>query len=122
MRLLLLIKDFEESDVLIFVGANPLHRAPDHVATSDAQSAQPEDHRGRSSQDGDGYGGYSSSCDRSEVGSDSVLRTRGARHRAGLIDQSFIDANTNDFEAFKEFLEDYGLERASEQRGSITMS
>ena len=35
----------------------------------------------------------------------------------GLIDQAFIDAHTNEFEAFKEFLADYDLETAAKASG-----
>ena len=49
--------DFEESDVIVLVGLEPVHRAPDHVGARLPQPAPARDRRRRSAQDRDGDGG-----------------------------------------------------------------
>ena len=61
--------DFEESDVIVLVGSNLVHRPSDPVAARDAQSASPGDHRHRSAGDRNGDGGDAASgrCSRSRT-------------------------------------------------------
>ena len=54
--------DFEESDVIVLVGLEPLHRAPDHVGARLPQPAPAGDRRRRSAQDRDGDGRDASTC------------------------------------------------------------
>ena len=110
-------QDFEESDVMIFVGANPCIAHPIMWQRVMRNQRNPEiivvDPR------------------RTETAMAAMrhLQIRPKSDLAlfyglaarivelGLLDQAFIDAHTNDFESFKNFLEDYSLERASEASG-----
>lgn len=110
-------QDFEESDVLVFVGANPCiahpimwqrvmrnQRSPEIIvidprktetamAATDYLPIQPK--------------------------SDLALFYGIAAHivELGKVDRAFIDAHTNDYDAFVQFLEDYSLSTAAEVTG-----
>ncbi len=110
-------QDFEESDVLFFVGANPCIAHPIMWQRVMRNKRNPEiivvDPRKTET---------AMAATRHlpiKPKSDLVLFYGLAARvvELGLIDQSFIDAHTNEFEAFKLFLRDYDLERAAEESG-----
>ncbi len=110
-------QDFEESDVLFFVGANPCIAHPIMWQRVMRNQRNPEiivvDPRKTET---------AMAATRHlpiKPKSDLVLFYGLAARvvELGLIDQAFIDAHTNEFEAFKLFLRDYDLERAAEESG-----
>ncbi|MGB0414961.1 MAG: molybdopterin oxidoreductase family protein [Coraliomargarita sp.] len=110
-------QDFEESDVLFFVGANPCIAHPIMWQRVMRNKRNPEiivvDPRKTET---------AMAATRHlpiKPKSDLVLFYGLAARvvELGLIDQAFIDAHTNEFEAFKLFLRDYDLERAAEESG-----
>ena len=110
-------QDFEESDVLIFVGANPCIAHPIMWQRVMRNQRNPEivviDPRRTET--------AMASTRHLAIQPKSDLELfYGLAARIvelGLIDQSFIDAHTKDYEDFKTFLVDYGLERAAEATG-----
>ena len=110
-------KDFEESDVLVFVGANPCiahpimwqrvmrnKRDPEIVVIDPrkTETAMAATHH---------YG---------LVPKSDLVLFYGLAHaliERGAIDQRFIQAHTNEFEGFKAFVRDFHLDRIVQQTG-----
>lgn len=110
-------QDFEESDVLIFVGANPCIAHPIMWQRVMRNKRNPEivvvDPRKTET-------AMAATRHLPIAPKSDLMLFYGLAARIvelDLIDQSFIDAHTNEFEAFKEFLKDYSLDRASEHSG-----
>ena len=110
-------QDFEESDVLIFVGANPCIAHPIMWQRVMRNQRNPEivvvDPRKTET-------AMAATRHLAIAPKSDLMLFYGLAARIvelGLIDQAYIDAHTNDYEAFKEFLKDYSLERASELSG-----
>ncbi|TVP75063.1 MAG: nitrate reductase, partial [Puniceicoccaceae bacterium] len=110
-------KDFEESDVLIFVGANPCIAHPIMWQRVMLNQREPEiivvDPRKTET-------AMAATTHLPIAPKSDLMLFYGLAARIvelGLIDQTFIDAHTRDFDAFKDFLADYSLERAAERSG-----
>ena len=107
-------QDFEESDVLIFVGANPCIAHPIMWQRVMRNPRDPEiiviDPR--KTETAMAATRHLPLAPKSDLALFYGLANRVIE--LGLIDQSFIDAHTNDFNAFKAFLADYTLEHAAE--------
>lgn len=110
-------QDFEESDVLIFVGANPCIAHPIMWQRVMRNKRNPEiivvDPR--KTETAMAATRHLPLAPKSDLALFYGLASRVIE--LGLIDQSFIDAHTNDFDAFKAFLADYSLEHAAEMSG-----
>ncbi len=109
-------KDFEESDLLIFVGANPCIAHPIMWQRVMLNKRDPEilvvDPRKTET-------AMAATTHWPIAPKSDLMLFYGLAARIielGLLDQSFIDAHTCDFEAFEAFLSDYSIERAA--RGS----
>ena len=107
-------QDFEESDVLIFVGANPYiahpimwQRVMRNQRTPEIVVVDP-----RKTETAMAATRHLPLAPKSDLVLFYGLANR--LIELGLIDQSFIDAHTRDFEAFKTFLAEYTLERAAQ--------
>ena len=110
-------QDFEESDVLIFVGANPCIAHPIMWQRVMRNQRNPEiiviDPRKTET-------AMAATRHLPLAPKSDLALFYGLANRVidlGLIDQAFIDAHTNDFDAFKAFLADYSLEHAAEVSG-----
>ncbi len=110
-------QDFEESDVLIFVGANPCIAHPIMWQRVMRNKRNPEiivvDPRKTET-------AMAATRHLPIAPKSDLMLFYGLAARIvelGLIDQSYIDAHTKEFEAFKAFLADYSLDRASELSG-----
>jgi assimilatory nitrate reductase catalytic subunit len=110
-------QDFEESDVLIFVGANPCIAHPIMWQRVMRNQRNPEivviDPR--KTETAMAATRHLQIAPKSDLILFYALAARVVE--LGLIDQSYIESHTKDFEAFKVFLADYNLEAASEQSG-----
>jgi assimilatory nitrate reductase catalytic subunit len=110
-------QDFEESDVLIFVGANPCIAHPIMWQRVMRNQRNPEivviDPR--KTETAMAATRHLPLAPKSDLALFYGLANRVIE--LGLIDQSFIEAHTNDFDAFKAFLTDYTLEHAAEMSG-----
>jgi assimilatory nitrate reductase catalytic subunit len=107
-------QDFEESDVVIFVGSNPCVAHPIMWQRVMRNQRKPEivviDPRATET-------AMAATRHLPLAPKSDLVLFYGLANRVielGLIDQSFIDAHTNDFEAFKIFLADYTLQHAAE--------
>ncbi|WP_269522358.1 molybdopterin oxidoreductase family protein [Coraliomargarita parva] len=110
-------QDFEESDVLVFVGANPCIAHPIMWQRVMRNQRNPEiivvDPRKTET-------AMAATTHLQIYPKSDLMLFYGLAARIvelGLVDQSFIDAHTNDYEGFVEFLKDYSLDRASELSG-----
>ncbi|MGJ8640426.1 MAG: molybdopterin oxidoreductase family protein [Opitutaceae bacterium] len=110
-------QDFEESDVLIFVGANPCIAHPIMWQRVMRNQRNPEivvvdPRKTETAMAATEYLPI-------QPKSDLALFYGIAAHvvKLGKVDRAFIDAHTNDFDAFATFLEDYSLSTASEATG-----
>ncbi|ADE53373.1 molybdopterin oxidoreductase family protein [Coraliomargarita akajimensis] len=110
-------QDFEESDVLIFVGANPCIAHPIMWQRVMRNQRNPEiivvDPRKTET-------AMAATRHLPIAPKSDLMLFYGLAARVlelGLIDQDFIDAHTNDFDGFKEFLKDYSIERAAQASG-----
>jgi anaerobic selenocysteine-containing dehydrogenase len=110
-------QDFEESDVLIFVGANPCIAHPIMWQRVMRNQRNPEiivvDPR--KTETAMAATRHLPLAPKSDLALFYGLANRVIE--LGLIDQVFLDAHTNDFDAFKTFLADYTLEHAAEMSG-----
>jgi len=110
-------QDFEESDVLIFVGANPCIAHPIMWQRVMRNQRNPEvvviDPR--KTETAMAATRHLPLAPKSDLALFYGLANRVIE--LGLIDQAFLDAHTNDFEAFKAFLVDYSLAHAAEMSG-----
>ena len=110
-------KDYEESDLLIFVGANPAISHPimwNRVGMNkkEKQIVVIDPRRTKTAQAADDqYQLYPKS--------DMALLYAVANEliKAGAVDQSFVEAHTEGYEEFKEFVSQYTLHRASRESG-----
>lgn len=110
-------QDFEESDVLFFVGANPCIAHPIMWQRVMRNRRKPEiivvdPRKTETAMAGTQHLQIAPKSD--------LMLFYGLAARVvelGLIDPTFIAAHTQDFEAFKQFLLDYNLERAAEASG-----
>ena len=107
-------QDFEESDVLIFVGANPCiahpimwQRVMRNQRTPEIIVVDP-----RKTETAMAATKHLPLAPKSDLALFYGLANRVIE--LGLIDQAFIDAHTSDFDAFQEFLGDYTLGHAAE--------
>ncbi len=110
-------KDFEESDVLIFVGANPCIAHPIMWQRVMLNQRNPEiiviDPR--KTETAMAATTHLPIAPKSDL---TLFYGLAARLiELGLIDQKFIDEHTNEFEAFKDFLKTHNLKRAAELSG-----
>lgn len=107
-------QDFEESDVLIFVGANPCIAHPIMWQRVMRNQRNPEivviDPR--KTETAMAATRHLPLAPKSDLALFYGLANRVIE--LGLIDQSFIEAHTHDFQAFKTFLADYTLEHAAQ--------
>ena len=110
-------QDFEESDVLVFVGANPCIAHPIMWQRVMRNQRQPEivvvDPRKTET-------AMAATRHLPLAPKSDLALFYGLAHRLielGLVDQAFIDAHTREFESFKAFLADYTLEHAAERSG-----
>ncbi|CAA6678021.1 MULTISPECIES: molybdopterin oxidoreductase family protein [unclassified Lentimonas] len=110
-------QDFEESDVLIFVGANPCIAHPIMWQRVMRNQRNPEiivvDPR--KTETAMAATRHLPLAPKSDLALFYGLANRVIE--LGMIDQAFLDAHTNDFDAFKVFLADYSLEHAAEMSG-----
>ena len=110
-------QDFEESDVLIFVGANPCIAHPIMWQRVMRNQRNPEiivvDPR--KTETAMAATKHLPLAPKSDLALFYGLANRVIE--LGLIDQAFIDAHTSDFDAFQEFLGDYTLGHAAEMSG-----
>ncbi len=84
--------DFEESDVIVLVGSNLVHRPSDPLAARDAQSASAGDHRHRSAGDRNGDGRHAASGRSIRSRTSTLLYgVAGMLIERGWIDRDFID-------------------------------
>ncbi|MDP4643260.1 MAG: nitrate reductase [Opitutales bacterium] len=110
-------QDFEESDVLIFVGANPCIAHPIMWQRVMRNQRNPEiivvDPRKTET------AMAATKHLPLKPKSDLALFYGLAAHivSLGLVDRAYIDAHTNDYDAFAAFLSDYNLETAAEATG-----
>lgn len=109
--------DFEESDVLIFVGANPCIAHPIMWQRVMRNQRNPEiivvDPR--KTETAMAATRHLPIQPKSDLALFYGLASR--LIELDLIDRTFIDAHTNDFEAFAEFLKNYSLDKAAEVSG-----
>lgn len=110
-------QDFEESDVLVFVGANPCIAHPIMWQRVMRNQREPEiivvDPRKTET-------AMAATCHLPLAPKSDLALFYGLASRIielGLVDQAFIDAHTNEFDAFKSFLADYSLKQAAELSG-----
>jgi assimilatory nitrate reductase catalytic subunit len=110
-------QDFEESDVLVFVGANPCIAHPIMWQRVMRNQRNPEivvvDPR--KTETAMAATRHLPLAPKSDLALFYGLANRVIE--LGLIDQAFIDAHTKDFDAFKAFLADYNLNHAAEVSG-----
>jgi anaerobic selenocysteine-containing dehydrogenase len=110
-------QDFEESDVLIFVGANPCIAHPIMWQRVMRNQRSPEiivvDPRKTET-------AMAATRHLALAPKSDLMLFYGLAARIvelGLIDPAYIAAHTQEFDAFKQFLADYNLERAAEHSG-----
>lgn len=110
-------QDFEESDVIFLVGANPCIAHPIMWQRVMRNQRNPEiivvDPR--KTETAMAATQHLAIKPKSDLELFYVLAARIVE--LDLIDQSFVDAHTNEFDAFKTFLKDYNLERGAEASG-----
>ena len=110
-------QDFEESDVLVFVGANPCIAHPIMWQRVMRNQRNPEivvvDPR--KTETAMAATRHLPLAPKSDLALFYGLAFR--LIELGLVDQAFIDAHTREFDGFKAFLADYSLEQAAERSG-----
>lgn len=110
-------QDFEESDVLVFVGANPCIAHPIMWQRVMRNQRNPEiiviDPRKTET-------AMAATTHLAIAPKSDLTLFYGIAARLldlGLVDRDFIEAHTEGFDAFEEFLKDYSIDRASERSG-----